>query len=171
MLCLGVEPVRDHSEPVPEPNVAALLAKTRVVVEPEPLVAVSLPPVEAQAVQRRADRLHSPFFLTFAPDEVSLVCREVEWEQAGRGLRPTRVERGYRMITLDVVLDLSVIGYLAVVTERLARAGIPVSVVSTFHRDHLLVRDEHADAAQRVLKRMIEDYQAVAPQPDAWSQA
>lgn len=163
--------MQDHPNPVVEPNVAALLAEAKIVVESEPIVAVSLPPVEAQRVQRRVDRFHSPFCFTFAPDEVSLVCREVEWEQLGRGLRANRVERGYRMITLEVVLDLSVVGYLGVVTERLALAGIPVSVVSTFHRDHLLVHSEHVDAARRVLERMIEDYQAVAPQPDAWSHA
>ncbi|MDR5682785.1 MAG: ACT domain-containing protein [Armatimonadota bacterium] len=147
--------MRHLPQPLVDPELAAVLANTKILVEPEPLAVVSLPLSEAQAVQRRADRFHSPFCLAFSPDEVSLVCREVEWDQAGRGLRPTRVERDYRMITLDAVLDASVIGYLSVVTERLARAGIPVCVVSTFHRDHLLVRAADADAAQAVLQALI----------------
>lgn len=140
-----------------DPKVARLLARTRVVVQPEPLVWVSLPPSERAPLQRRADRFHSPFCLAFAPQEVSLVCREVEWEQAGRGLRARRVERGFRMITLDVELDLDVVGYLRVVTDRLAQAGVSVSVVSTFHRDHLLVREPDLDRARAVLEDLVRE--------------
>ncbi len=140
-----------------QPKVARLLSRTRVVVQPEPLVQVSLPPSERGALQRRAERFHSPFCVSFTPQEVSLVCREVEWEQAGKGLRARVVERGWRMITLDVELDLDTVGYLAVVTERLARAGVPVSVVSTFHRDHLLVREEDAERAREVLEELVRE--------------
>lgn len=139
---------------------AELLARTRVVVDPERLVWVSLPPSEAGAVQRRADRFHSPFCLSFAPHEVSVVCREVEWEHAGRGLRVRAVRAGYRMVTLEVELKGDVVGYLRAVTDRLAREGVPASVVSTFHRDHLLVREEDVERARAVLEALVDECRA-----------
>ncbi len=143
-------------------RIAQLLARTRVVVHQEPLVWVSLPPTERGRLQRRAHRFHSPFCLTFAPHEVSLVCREVEWDQVGRGLRARAVQRGYRMITLDVELDPDVVGYLRVVTERLAQAGVSVSVVSTFHRDHLLVREQDVARAQTALEVLVQECAGMA---------
>ncbi|MCS7235949.1 MAG: ACT domain-containing protein [Armatimonadota bacterium] len=148
-------------------RVAQLLARTKVVVQPDRLVWVSLPPSERGRLQRRADRFHSPFCLTFSAREVSVVCREVEWDQVGKGLRPRAVQRGYRMVTLDAELDLDVVGYLKVVTEHLARAGVPVSVVSTFHRDHLLVREEDLPRAQALLEALVRECAGMpaAPEP------
>lgn len=140
-----------------DPRLAEVLARMRVVLQPEPLVVVSLPPSERGRLQRRADQFHSPFCLTFTPQEVSLVCREVEWDRAGKGLRARAVERGYRMVTLDVELDLEVVGYLKVVTQRLAEAGVPVSVISTFHRDHLLVRESDVERAREVLETLVRE--------------
>ncbi len=146
---------------------AELLAQARLVVEPERLVWVSLPPSEAGPVQRRAHRLHSPFCLNFAPHGVSLICREVEWEHVGRGLRVRAVRGGYRMITLDVELRPDAMGYVRVVTDRLAREGISVSVVSTFHRDRLLVREEDLDRARAVLEALVAECRAGMPEPAA----
>ncbi len=150
-----------------ETKVAELLAGARVVVEPERLVWVRLPPSEAGAVQRRADRFHAPFCLSFTAHEVSVVCREVEWEQAGRGLRVRVVEDGYRIITLDVELRPEAIGYLEVVKDRLARGGVPVSVISTFHRDHLLVREEEVERARALLEELVAECRRTIAQPEA----
>jgi hypothetical protein len=148
-----------------DPRFAACIRRLRIVVEPEPVVLVHLPREEAGAVQRRADRFYAPFCLVFAPHEVTLVCREVEWEHAGRGLRGAKVESGYRMITLDVSLDPDTIGYLEVVTGHLARAGVPVTVLSTFHRDHLLVPASHLEAAVRALEDLVALARTVAGEP------
>lgn len=148
-----------------DPRFAPWIGRMRIIVEPEAVVLVRLPPEEAGAVQRRADRFHAPFCLVFAPHEVTLVCREVEWEHAGRGLRGARVERGYRMITLDVSLDPDAVGYLEVVTGHLARAGVPVTVLSTFHRDHLLVAASQLEDAVRVLEDLVAVARTVAGEP------
>lgn len=145
-----------------DPRIAELLARMRVVVEPEPLVLVRLPAREAGAVQRRADRFGAPFCLTFSPQEVFLVCREVEWERAGRGLQSTEVRTGYRMITLDVALDPDTVGYLAVVTDHLSRVGLPVIVLSTFHRDRLLVPDADLERVIQALEDLLSRARGVA---------
>jgi predicted CoA-binding protein len=148
-----------------DPQVAKVLARVRVVVQPEPLVRVSLPPSERGPLQRRAERFHAPFCVTFTSHGVSLVCREVEWDQVGKGLRARAVERGYRMITLDVELEPEGVGYVRAVTERLAQAGVVAGLVSTFHRDHLLVREEDVDRARQVLESLVEECRAGMAQP------
>jgi hypothetical protein len=133
-----------------DPEVAKVLARVRVVVQPEPLVRVSLPPSERGPLQRRADRFHAPFCLTFTSQGVSLVCREVEWDQVGKGLRAQSVERGYRMITLDVEVEPE---------------GVRAGLVSTFHRDHLLVREEDMHRARQVLESLVEECRAGMARP------
>ncbi len=148
-----------------DPRFAVCIRRMQIVVEPEPVVLVHLPREEAGAVQRRADRFHAPFCLVFSPHEVTLVCREVEWEHAGRGLRGARVERGYRMVTLEVDLAPDTVGYLTAVTEHLARAGVSVTVLTTFHRDRLLVPASHLEAAVRALEDLIALARTVAEEP------
>ncbi len=106
-------------------------------------------------MQRRADRFHAPFSLTFEPDGVWVVCRETEWAYAGRGLHPIRVEPGYRMITLDMELHPETADLLSTVTDLLARSGILAHPLPTFHRDRLLIPEYQLDQALRVLKSLL----------------
>lgn len=54
-----------------------------------------------------------------------------------------------RMVTLSVHSSLEAVGFLAVVTTRLAAAGISVNPVSAYYHDHLFVP---ADRAQEVME-------------------
>lgn len=57
-----------------------------------------------------------------------------------------------RLITLTVHSSLEAIGFLAVITARLARAGISVNAVSAFYHDHLFVPEHRADEALGLLQ-------------------
>ncbi|MCB8818974.1 ACT domain-containing protein [Microvirga rosea] len=57
-----------------------------------------------------------------------------------------------RCITLSVHSSLDAVGFLAVVTRALARAGIGVNPVSACFHDHLFVADDKAEAALSVLQ-------------------
>ena len=57
-----------------------------------------------------------------------------------------------RMITLKVHSSLAAVGFLAVITEKLAAAGISVNAVSAYYHDHLFVPLEKADQAMSVLQ-------------------
>jgi len=54
-----------------------------------------------------------------------------------------------RLISLMVNSDLSAIGFIAIISNALASAGIPCNAVSGYHHDHLLVP---VDAGQRALE-------------------
>jgi len=56
-----------------------------------------------------------------------------------------------RWITLSVDSALDAVGFLAVVTARLAAAGIAVNAVSALRHDHLFVPEDRAEAAMRAL--------------------
>jgi uncharacterized protein len=59
-----------------------------------------------------------------------------------------------RLITLAVHSSLDAVGFLACITDRLARAGIACNAVAAFHHDHLFVPEERAEETLRVLNRL-----------------
>ena len=61
-----------------------------------------------------------------------------------------------RRITLTVHSSLDAVGFLAAVLPPLARAGIPVNVVSAFHHDHLFVPVDRAEEAMAILSGLAE---------------
>ncbi|QDS94677.1 ACT domain protein [Roseimaritima multifibrata] len=61
-----------------------------------------------------------------------------------------------RKITLKVHSSLDAIGFLAIVTEKLAEHGISVNAISAYFHDHLFVPSEKAEDAIRVLSDVVE---------------
>ena len=56
-----------------------------------------------------------------------------------------------RLITLKVHSSLEAVGFLAVVSAHLARAGIPCNAIAGYYHDHILVPVARADEALTVL--------------------
>ena len=59
-----------------------------------------------------------------------------------------------RMITLEIHSSLEAVGFLAVITTRLAAAGMGVNPVSAYFHDHLFVPAERAEEAVRILEAL-----------------
>lgn len=57
-----------------------------------------------------------------------------------------------RCITLNVHSSLEAVGFLAVITGALARAGIGVNPVSAYFHDHLFIAEERIEEALAVLR-------------------
>jgi len=62
-----------------------------------------------------------------------------------------------KMITLNVHSALDAVGFLAIITSRLAESGMGVNPVSAFHHDHLFVPSDRADDALKALENLIEE--------------
>jgi uncharacterized protein len=62
-----------------------------------------------------------------------------------------------RLITLTVHSSLDAVGFLALVTSRLAAAGIACNAIAGYHHDHLLVPVARADEAMTVLQALASD--------------
>lgn len=63
-----------------------------------------------------------------------------------------------RMITLSAHSNLEAVGFLAVITKVLAKAGISVNPVSAYYHDHLFVPVDKAQMALEELKTLTIEY-------------
>ena len=97
---------------------------------------------------RKTPRTLSPLCAFQEKAGTSVVCRRRDADRLG-----LTYEGCYRLITLRVYSPLAAVGFLAVITAELARAGIPCNAVSAFHHDHLLVPTRDARRALARLRK------------------
>jgi hypothetical protein len=131
-----------------------LLHRTRVEVAPATYVLVGLRHEDWRRLLENPElspRMESNFFLLRDPHEVTLLLEDSDWRSMRHAARDARVESDFRLVTLDIELPWSVVGFLARVTEILAGAGIAAGALSAFSRDHLLIKQDDLGKALRVL--------------------
>ena len=63
-----------------------------------------------------------------------------------------KIENGWRWLTFDFDIPLSMVGFFARVTTALAHAGVGVDIYSAFSTDHLLIREKDMSAATHALE-------------------
>ncbi len=63
-------------------------------------------------------------------------------------------EGGWRMITFDMVLPLSLVGFFAAVSGALADAGVNIFTVSAYTTDHVFVKDQKLGTAIAALEKL-----------------
>jgi hypothetical protein len=131
-----------------------LLRRARVSVAAETFVLVGLRHEDWRRLLENPElspRVESNFMLLRDPFEVTLLLEEDDWRSMRHAARDAKVEGGFRLVTLDLELGWDVVGFLARVTELLAAAEIPVGALSSFSRDHLLIKQGDLGKALRVL--------------------
>jgi len=62
-----------------------------------------------------------------------------------------RVERDLCWIRFEAPMGWDLVGFLALVSGRLAEAGVPIGAVCGFSRDHLFVAEAHLARTREVL--------------------
>lgn len=87
--------------------------------------------------------------------EVSLIMPEELVADFSPRFREFQVSaERYRLITFDVTLDFSLVGFMAHVSAALAAAGIPIMPYAAYTRDHLLVPADKFDLAMDTLRAL-----------------
>ena len=135
-------------------DVAQLLGMTRVEVAPATYFLIGLRHEDWTRLLQNPElspRADATFMLLRDEHEVTLLLDESDWRTIRHAVRDARVEGGFRLVTLDQELDWKTVGYLALVTEILARAGISCGALSAFSRDHLLIKQDDLGTALRAL--------------------
>jgi hypothetical protein len=137
-----------------KPDAATLLGRARVTVAPPIFYLVGLRHEEWARLLENPElspRAAAHFMLLKDEHEVTLLLEESDWQTMRHAARDARVEGGFRLLTFDIVLDWSVVGFLSYVTNLLAQAGISCGALSAFSRDHLLIKQENLGHALRIL--------------------
>ncbi len=63
-------------------------------------------------------------------------------------------EGDWRMITFDMVLPLSLVGFFAAVSGALADAGVNIFTISAYTTDHVFVKNQKLDVAVKTLEKL-----------------
>lgn len=134
----------------------AVLAQLRWHARPERFVVVGLAPRERLLALRLLPGVTGSFWqLVVEPDVVTLVVAESEWRVIGQAFPHARVERHYRAISFDLDLPDGLVGFMAAVSGALAAADVPLLAVCGYTKDHLLVRDQHLEAALAAIDTLV----------------
>lgn len=141
-------------------QVLALLKKTKVEVAAETFVLISLTHENYRRLLENPEispRGASPFMLLADRFETTMLLDTVDWQTMRHAAREAKIESNFRLLTFTVELDWNVVGFLAFVTEILARENISVGAISAFSRDHLLIKQDDLPGALKILGEYVEE--------------
>jgi len=137
-----------------------ILRKTSVRVAPETFTLISLQHNDWLKLLENPElspRMTAPFLIFKDKWEVTLLLDEIDFETMRVGLCEAKIEKGFRLLSFDIELPFTVVGFLAFVSQKLAEANIPIIALSAFSRDHLLVKQEDLAKALKILGEFVEE--------------
>jgi hypothetical protein len=141
-------------------KIEELLKKTRVEIAPETFSLISLHHEDWLKLLENPElspRMSAPFMIFKDKFETTLLLDEIDFETMRIGLRDAKIERGFRLLTFDIVLDFAVVGFLAEISRVLAEANVSIVAVSSFSRDHILIKQADLARALKVLGELVEE--------------
>ncbi len=136
-------------------HIRRLLAETEITLHPDSFTIVSIDRSEEDKARGILADLDPFSSMTFDVSEVSLVVKVEDWAVLRERFEEYREEGPYRLITFDIVLDLAIVGFMAVVSRRLADEGVSIYALSTYLRDHILVKEGDCGKAVEALRSLI----------------
>lgn len=137
-----------------------LLQKTRVEIAPETFFLASLRHADWLKLLENPElspRMSAPFMIFSDKFEVTLLLDETDFGTIRHAIRDAKWEGNFRLLTFDIELDFTIVGFLAEVSRILAEAEISIVALSAFSRDHLLIKQEDLAKALKVLGEHVEE--------------
>lgn len=139
---------------------SALLRRTKIRIAPETYIFISLQNEDWLKLLENpalSPRMTAPFMIFKDKFEVTLLLDETDFQTIRPTLQNAKIERGFRLLTFDIELDFSVVGFLAEISRILAEAGVSIIALSSFSRDHILVKQTDLPKALLALGKYVED--------------
>jgi len=65
-----------------------------------------------------------------------------------------QIERGWRLITFNLILDFKLVGFISKISSSLAKAKISTFVISSYSTDHIFVKKEKLKKTIEILKKI-----------------
>lgn len=137
-----------------------LLKKARIKVSPETYNVISLKHDEWLRFldnSEHSPRMSVPFMIFMDKWEVTLVLDDVDFGTIRYGIRDARVEKGFRLLSFDVELEFDVVGFIAQIAKILAEADISILPISSFSRDHVLIRQDDLAKSLKALRGFVDE--------------
>jgi len=136
-------------------TIAQAITQARFYAPEETYRLIQLPARAITAAAAVLAEIGEPFSaLIVDKDEVTLVLENEAYEEYSHRLHGHEAQRQrWALITMDVVLDADLVGFIAVISREMANAGITLMPYAAFSRDHLLVP---ADRLQDALSTLAE---------------
>ena len=141
-------------------SVKELLQKTRVEVAPETFYLISLGHENWLKLLENPElspRMTAPFMIFRDKFETTLLLDEIDFQTVRHAVRDAKTQGNFRLLTFNIELDFSVVGFLAEIARILSDAEISIIALSAFSRDHLLIKQEDLSNALKALSPYIEE--------------
>lgn len=141
-------------------RVFELLRQTKIEVAPETYCFISLQNEDWLKLLENPElspRMTAPFMIFKDKFEITLLLDEIDFGTIRHAIRDAKIEKNFRLLTFDLVMDFSVVGFLAEVARILAEAEISIVALSAFSRDHILIKQEDLSKALKALGEYVEE--------------
>lgn len=86
--------------------------------------------------------------------ETTLLVAAARLDEALERHPRARVEGGLVWVRFELAMGWELVGFLALVTNALAKRGVPIGAVCGFSRDHLFVRESYLDRLEATLRAL-----------------
>lgn len=137
-------------------TVEQALSQTKLYTDQVDYALVRLPAAAITPAAGIVAEIGEPFSaLIVDKDEVTIIIPQEALEDFAKRLIAAKVaEKTYRLITFDIELDLTLVGFMARVSAALAHAGVSILPLAAFTRDHILVPADQIDTALAALESL-----------------
>src|SRR4030042_4572542 len=99
----------------------------------------------------RSRRTHPEAFANIIDhNEITVIMDETKVDEED----VIEIQKGWKLLTFDMVLPFELVGFLATVSNAFAEEGIPIFAVSAYSTDHLFVREEDLPKAKEKLRTL-----------------
>lgn len=138
-------------------TVEQALAQTKLYTDQIDYAVVHLPISAIMVAAGIIAEISEPFAtLVVDKDEVTLIIPNEALQDFTKRLQGhTAGNKLYRLITLDVELDMGLVGFMSRVSAALAAVGVSILPIAAFSRDHILVPTDQISTALQSLEALI----------------
>lgn len=99
----------------------------------------------------KAPSIENHFMVSRDVDEITVVTKEKNLSELDI---KERNKDFYRLIGLNVLIPFYSIGFLATVSQAIAKEGMNILIVSTYSKDYIMIKDDRIEDAKSVLLRL-----------------
>lgn len=99
----------------------------------------------------KAPNIENHFMVSKDANEITVVTKE---ENLSELILVKRNKDFYRLIALNVSIPFHSVGFLATVSQAIAKKGMNILIVSTYSKDYILVKDDMIENTRSVLLKL-----------------